>query len=46
LNALGYCFYKTRQKKEALDVLNASLRLNPNQPDVKDLRARVEKELR
>ena len=46
LNALGYCFYKTRQKKEALDVLNASLRLNPNQPDVKDLRARVERELR
>jgi Flp pilus assembly protein TadD len=46
LNALGFCFYKTGQKKGALDALNASLRLNPEQPDVKDLLARVEKELK
>jgi GWxTD domain-containing protein len=46
LNALGFCFYKTGQKKEALDSLNASLRLNPEQPDIKDLLARVEKELK
>jgi GWxTD domain-containing protein len=46
LNALGFCFYKTGQKKGALDALNASLRLNPEQPDAKDLLARVEKELK
>jgi GWxTD domain-containing protein len=46
LNALGFCFYKTGQKKEALDALNASLRLNPEQPDVKELVGRVEKELK
>jgi len=43
LNALGFCFYKTGQKKDAL---NASLRLNPEQPDIKELVARVEKELK
>jgi GWxTD domain-containing protein len=46
LNALGVCFYKTGQKKGALDALNASLRLNPEQPDIKELLARVEKELK
>jgi GWxTD domain-containing protein len=46
LNALGFCFYKTGQKKEALDALNASLRLNPDQPEAKDLLARVDKELK
>jgi len=37
LNALGYCYYRTGQKTLALDVLNASLRLNPDQPDIKKL---------
>lgn len=46
LNALGFCFYKTRQRKEALDVLNASLRLDPGQSEVKDLLAKVGKELK
>jgi GWxTD domain-containing protein len=46
LNTLGFCFYKTRQKKEALDALNASLRLNPAQADVKEMIAKVEKELK
>jgi GWxTD domain-containing protein len=46
LNALGFCFYKTGQKKEALDALNASLRLNPEQSDIKELVGRVEKELK
>ncbi len=46
LNALGYCFYKLGQKTDALDVLKASLRLNPDQPGTKDLIARVEKELK
>jgi GWxTD domain-containing protein len=44
LNELGFCFYKTGQKKEALDALRASLRLNPQQPDTAALIARVEKE--
>jgi GWxTD domain-containing protein len=46
LNALGFCFYKTGQKKEALDALNASIRLNPAQKDIEELRGRVEKELK
>jgi GWxTD domain-containing protein len=46
LNALGFCFYKRGQKKQALDALNASLRLDPEQADVKDLLGRVEKELK
>lgn len=37
LNALGYCFYKTGQKSRALEVLQASLRLNPAQEEVKRL---------
>jgi len=46
LNALGSCYYRTGRKKDALDALDASLRLNPEQKDVKELRARVEKELK
>ena len=46
LNALGFCFYKTGQKKQALDALNASLRLNPEQKDIVELKGRVEKELK
>jgi GWxTD domain-containing protein len=46
LNALGFCFYKTGQKKQALDALNASLRLDPEQAEAKDLLGRVEKELK
>jgi GWxTD domain-containing protein len=46
LNALGFCYFKLGRKKEALDALSASLRLNPEQPEAKELAARVEKELR
>jgi GWxTD domain-containing protein len=46
LNALGFCFYKIGQKKQALDALNASLRLDPGQKDIEELRGRVEKELK
>jgi GWxTD domain-containing protein len=46
LNSLGNCFYKRGQKKEALEALNASLRLNPEQKAVQELAARVEKELK
>jgi len=37
LSALGFCFYKTGRIQNALDTLNASLKLNPNQDDVKKL---------
>jgi Flp pilus assembly protein TadD len=46
LNALGFCYYKMGRRKEALDVLAASLRLNAEQPEVKALVAAVEKELK
>jgi len=46
LNSLGNCFYKRGQKKDALEALNASLRLNPEQKAVQELVARVEKELK
>lgn len=45
LNSLGNCYYRTRQKERALEVLKASLRLNPDQGEVKELIARIEKEL-
>jgi GWxTD domain-containing protein len=37
LNSLGYCYHKTNQKQKALDALNASLRLNPEQDNIKAL---------
>jgi len=37
LNSLGFCYYKTKKVQEALDVLKASLRLNPNQEKIKKL---------
>jgi GWxTD domain-containing protein len=43
LNSLGFCYYKTNQKKEAIEVLRASLRLNPEQQQVKRLLEEVEK---
>jgi GWxTD domain-containing protein len=46
LNALGFCYYKTGKKKEALSALSASLRLNTEQADIKALVSRVEKELK
>ena len=46
LNALGFSYYKTGRRKEALDVLLASLRLNTEQAEVKALVATIEKELK
>lgn len=43
LNTLGFCYYKTAQKSRALEVLRASLRVNPEQEDVKNLMAEIEK---
>ena len=43
LNALGYCFYKTGQNQRALDALNASLKLNPDQAEAKALIEEIRK---
>ncbi len=43
LGSLGYCFYKTGDIKNALDVLKASLKLNPNQEDIKKLVEEIER---
>jgi len=43
LNALGECFFRTGEKTRAIEVLQASLRLNPNQEAVKKLLQEVEK---
>ncbi len=44
LNSLGYCFYKTGDKKKALEVLRSSVRLNPEQKDIKALIQVIERE--
>jgi len=43
---MGFCFYKTNQKERALNVLRASLRLNPNQENIKKLIEEIEKNLK
>jgi GWxTD domain-containing protein len=43
LNSLGLCYYRTNQKAQALEALNASLGLNPQQEEVKKLVAEIEK---
>ena len=45
LNSLGFCYYKTRQDGKALDILKASLRLNPEQKEIKKLVLEIEKNL-
>ncbi len=45
LNSLGFCFYKTHQKKKALDALRASLGLNSQQESIKKLVQEIEKSL-
>jgi len=45
LNSLGFCFYKTRQKKRALDALRTSLSLNSQQESIKKLIQEIEKSL-
>jgi GWxTD domain-containing protein len=46
LNALGNCYYRTGRKKEALDALTASYRLNQEQKDVKSLIDKITGELK
>jgi len=43
LNALGNCYARTDQIKPALEVYRASLKLNPNQEDVKKIVQGLEK---
>jgi GWxTD domain-containing protein len=43
LNSLGFCYFKTDQKEKALETLEASLRLDPNQEEVKELIKEINK---
>jgi GWxTD domain-containing protein len=43
LNALGSCYDRIGEPQKALEVLRASLRLNPEQQGVRNLIARIEK---
>jgi GWxTD domain-containing protein len=43
LNALGMAYHRSGQKAKALEALNASLRLNPAQADIKKLVAEIGK---
>ena len=43
LSALGLSYWKTGRAQEALNVLNASLKLDPDQPDVRALIAEIQK---
>lgn len=43
LNSLGYCYYKTGQKEQALEVLKASLNLNKEQKEIKKLVEKLKK---
>ena len=45
LNSLGYCYQKTNQKEKALEALKASLRLNPQQEEIKKLLQEIEKNI-
>lgn len=43
LNSLGFCYYKSGEKEKALDALKASLKLVPEQAEVKALVEEIEK---
>jgi tetratricopeptide (TPR) repeat protein len=45
LNSLGYCYSKTNQREKALEVLKASLRLNPQQEEIQKLVQHIEKNI-
>jgi tetratricopeptide (TPR) repeat protein len=44
LNALGYCYHKTNQREKALEAFRASLRLNPEQIEIRKRVQEIEKE--
>jgi GWxTD domain-containing protein len=43
LNSLGLCYYRTGEKQRALETLGSSLRLNPEQEEIKKLVKEIEK---
>lgn len=43
LNSLGICYYRTGRIEQALDALNSSLRLDPDQPETKKLVEKLKK---
>ncbi len=43
LNSIGFCYYRIGNREEALKALSSSLRLDPNQEEVKKLIELVEK---
>jgi GWxTD domain-containing protein len=43
LNALGKCYVKLGRKTEASDAFNASLKLNPDQPDIAKMLAEIKR---
>jgi GWxTD domain-containing protein len=43
LNAIGACYFRLGQKSRALDAVNASLKLNPDQPEAKRLLEEINK---
>ncbi|MBM3312356.1 MAG: tetratricopeptide repeat protein, partial [Candidatus Aminicenantes bacterium] len=43
LNSLGFAYWKTGRAEEARNALAASLKLNPDQPEVKALLAEIRK---
>jgi len=46
LNALGASYYRTGKLEEALEPLNASLRLDPEQKEIRDLVDRIRAEIK
>jgi tetratricopeptide (TPR) repeat protein len=44
LNSLGYCYHMTNQREKALEALRASLRLNPQQEEIRKLVQEIEKD--
>ena len=46
LNSLGYCYYQSGQLEKALEVLQASLKLNPKQNDIQSLVNEIENTLK
>ncbi len=41
LNSLGICYLKLGKKREAKKALEASLKINPNQPSIKEIYGRI-----
>jgi len=42
LNALGEAYYKSGQREKAIEVLSESLKIEPNQPEVKSFLEKLE----